>query len=88
MRTRTPLITLLLVVSLLLAPASLAGPSGDAGFGWFSQVKAFVVDVLDFFSFGGPDQSYAPADQGDLKAQPSSVCDPSEMGAGADPGGC
>lgn len=86
MRTKNTLVTLLLVTSLLLAPVSFAAPSGHAGFGWFSQVKAFVVDVFDFFGFGGPNQSLAPAGQGSLDNQRSFVCD--EMGSTMDPNGC
>lgn len=85
MRTRNSFVTLLLVTTLLLAPVSLAGPSGDAGFGWFSQVKAFVVDVFDFFGFGETAQSLDPADQ--LLNQRNFVCDP-EMSPTIDPHGC
>lgn len=85
MRTRNSFVTLLLVVSLLLAPASLAGPSADAGFGWLSQVKAFFVDVLDFFSF---DEALAPADQGTLDSQRNFICDDGEMGTNPEPNGC
>jgi hypothetical protein len=85
MRTRNSFVTLLLVTTLLLAPVSLAGPSGDAGFGWFSQVKAFVVDVFDFFGFGEASKLADPADQ--LQNQRSFVCDP-EHSPTADPHGC
>ena len=83
MRARTSFVTLLLVTSLLLAPASLATPSGQAGFGWFSQVKALIVDVFDFFRF---DVSEAPADPATLKPQISNVCE--EGGPFGDPNGC
>ena len=87
MRARTSFVTLLLVTSLLLAPVSLAAPSGHVGFSWFSQVKAFVVDAFDFFSFDdGPKRSLAPANQDGLESQRSFVCD--EFGASPDPGGC
>ena len=89
MRTRNSVVTLLLVTTLLLAPISLAGPSGQAGFSWFSEVKAFVMDVFDFFGFSDrPDVSLDPADQGTLQNLRSFVCDDGEMGGMSDPSGC
>lgn len=91
MRTRNSLVTLLLVTTLLLAPVSLAGPSGSAGFGWFSQVKAFVVDVFDFFSFGdGPSQSLRSDESGTAEVVRESVymCPNGEMSPTGDPNGC
>lgn len=90
MRTRTSFVALCLTISLLLAPASFAAPTGHAGLGWLGHVKAFFIDVFDFFRFDEePRDLPARGDRGTLESQSLFTCHPSgEMDPFPDPSGC
>ena len=77
-------VALFLALTLLAAPAALAGPASNAGLGWMSYASAAFDQVVAFFHF---DRNATSTDQQSTpKPTVSNVC--GEMGSTHDPGGC